>query len=40
MMENIVTNTHPYDYIQPVLKRARWLTVKQRIIFKILVLIC
>jgi len=32
---HLVTNTHKYDHIQPVLKHFHWLPVKQCIVFKI-----
>ena len=34
----LITNTRKYDHIRPVLRRLHWLPVKQRIIFKILLL--
>ena len=35
---HLVTNTHKYDHIQPVLKHFHWLPVKQCIVFKILLI--
>ncbi len=34
----VITNTQKYNHITPVLKHLHWLPVKQRIVFKILLI--